>query len=35
MTVDVVTVGETMVLLRAPEVGALRHVHTLDVGVAG
>ena len=35
MTVDVVTVGETMVLLRAPEVGALRHVHTLAVGVAG
>jgi len=35
VSADLVTVGETMVLLHAPEVGPLRHAHTLAVGVAG
>jgi 2-dehydro-3-deoxygluconokinase len=35
MTVDVVTLGETMALLVPPRVGPLRHARTLDLGVAG
>lgn len=35
MTVDVVTLGETMALLLSPQVGLLRHAHSLNLGVAG
>ena len=35
MTVDVVTLGETMALLVPPQVGLLRHARSLDLGVAG
>ncbi|MFE3202864.1 sugar kinase [Embleya sp. NPDC059237] len=34
-TPDVVTLGETMVLLRAPHIGPLRHARTLDVATGG
>jgi len=32
---DVLTLGETMVLLSAPRVGPLRHARCLDVGIGG
>jgi 2-dehydro-3-deoxygluconokinase len=32
---DVVTLGETMVLLTAPRIGPLRHARTLDVAIGG
>ncbi|WP_406298172.1 sugar kinase [Embleya sp. NBC_00888] len=32
---DVVTLGETMVLLTAPHIGPLRHARTLDVATGG
>lgn len=32
---DVLTLGETMVLLSSPKVGPLRHARTLDVGIGG
>jgi len=35
MTVDVVTIGETMAVLIPPEVGLLRHARCLNLGVAG
>lgn len=31
----VVTIGETMALLAAPRIGLLRHMHSLDLSVAG
>ncbi|WP_406283517.1 sugar kinase [Embleya sp. NBC_00896] len=34
-TPDVVTLGETMVLLTAPRIGPLRHARTLDVATGG
>ncbi|MYS84458.1 sugar kinase [Embleya scabrispora] len=34
-TPDVVTLGETMVLLTAPHIGPLRHARTLDVATGG
>ncbi|MGC0417404.1 sugar kinase [Embleya sp. AB8] len=34
-TPDVVTLGETMVLLTAPRIGPLRHARTLDVTIGG
>ena len=32
---ELVTLGETMALLAAPRVGLLRHMHSLDLSVAG
>ncbi|HEU4425804.1 MAG TPA: sugar kinase [Pilimelia sp.] len=33
--VDLLTLGETMVLLSSPRIGPLRHARSLDVGVGG
>ncbi len=33
--IDVVTLGETMALLGAPEIGLLRHAHTMRLSVGG